>query len=221
MVASTGQAYAAFGDNPVNAEDPLGLCDGPDGICTNQNTGEMNVNSSDDSSDWATPGESPEVPVSNFTPPKQPQAGPSANKSTSVTTSVLEPHPQASLIATLSIPPCDWGTACYSRVAASMHDQYCQEHPGSSIAPAACPPRGGNDVGAFFSTVLNFASEASSVAWACASWGIPSGTEGFFGGGPVVAVVAGTAGCGVGIYVNSLPNYPPPDPSNPPPGYSG
>jgi RHS repeat-associated protein len=67
-VAETGQPYAGFGDNPVNATDPLGLCNGPDGICTNQNTGQMNLNSSDDSSDRSPPGTSPIVQRAAYTP---------------------------------------------------------------------------------------------------------------------------------------------------------
>lgn len=57
----------------MNAQDPLGLCNGPDGICINQNTGVMNVNSSVDPGDHANPGVSPLVSVQNFIPLGSPE----------------------------------------------------------------------------------------------------------------------------------------------------
>jgi RHS repeat-associated protein len=72
MSAETGQPYAAFGDNPIDGRDPLGLCNGPDGICINQNTGVMNLNSSPIASDHAPPGTSPFVPIQNWPGPPTP-----------------------------------------------------------------------------------------------------------------------------------------------------
>jgi RHS repeat-associated protein len=64
-VAVTGQPYAFTGDDPVNATDPLGLCSGPDAICTNPVTGALNLNSSDDSSDWTPSATAPPPPATN------------------------------------------------------------------------------------------------------------------------------------------------------------
>ena len=36
-VAETGQPYTFSGGDPLNASDPLGLCNGPDGMCRNEN----------------------------------------------------------------------------------------------------------------------------------------------------------------------------------------
>jgi hypothetical protein len=71
-VAETGQPYTYIGDDPLDGTDPLGLCNGPDGICRNQATGQMNMNSSNDASDWA-PRASSRVNTAHYTPPTPPK----------------------------------------------------------------------------------------------------------------------------------------------------
>ncbi len=121
MSSVTGEPYAAFGDNPVNAQDPLGLCNGPDGICTNQNTGQMNLDSGVEPTDRPPPGTSPEVQNTNFTRPAPPSSAATASSASNS-----------------PIPP-PWQGGCAERYAASYcsglsaADQmglYCSSHPG-------------------------------------------------------------------------------------------
>jgi hypothetical protein len=74
----TEQPYVGFGDDSFNSTDPLGLCSGPDGICTNQATGQMNLNSSRDPSDRSTT--SPTVQRENYTAPGRPTYQPTAEE---------------------------------------------------------------------------------------------------------------------------------------------
>jgi hypothetical protein len=208
MVASTGQAYAGFGGNPVNSSDPLGLCNGPDGICTNQSTGEMNSNSSDDQSDWSAPSGGSAgnrfVQQSGFVPPAPPTSSsqPSPGPGSQMPNPTTGAKPNSTLMdlpGVSAIPLCQSELGCVCPRTSKCIDGFglMPLYGPPAPIPAYRPPPGPfSGLSGFVNAVSTTLAYAANCAWV-GSWGAAFGTVVAPGPGTVGLAVAGCAG---GLY---------------------
>jgi hypothetical protein len=100
-VSTTDQPYAFTGDDPLNGSDPLGLCNGPDGMCRNVNVpgSPWNPNSSDVSSDWSSsPSTELSAPVQHPGKPVVVVDSQSVTVTVEADVTVAGPHPYSDFV---------------------------------------------------------------------------------------------------------------------------